>query len=149
MIGPISFSKFLAGWVPALALTRVMPDPPFGQLAVVALGGVPVPLVTCTLGLLGVLMSRPLARRGEAQLSWPLFALVSAIMLIVVELWIVETQPGWLFAFVVAIGLGFSGYSVIELMGEQAQGFIRAVFDRVKSTIGARPQSPPQDGDSL
>ena len=60
-------------------------------------------------------------------------------MLIVVLLWIVESRPSWLYAFVVSIGLGFSGYSLIELFGEQVKSFVTDVFDKARSTIGQTP----------
>ena len=139
MIEPLTIPKFLAGWVPALAVSAAVPEPALSDIAVIDIGGLPVPVITCVLGLLGIFMSRPLARRGEAELSWTLFLLVSAIMLIIVQLWIIESRPSWLFAFVVSIGMGFSGYSLIELMGEQVQSFFRTVFERTKSTIGRAP----------
>tara|TARA_R100001224_G_scaffold31453_1_gene17344 strand:- start:1081 stop:1521 length:441 start_codon:yes stop_codon:yes gene_type:complete len=135
---PLSFPQFLLGWVPALAASSVVPDaaPPLADAMLVVVGGVPVPLVTCALGLLGVLMARPLARKSESALSWPLFALVSAIMLILVELWIIESRPGWLFAFVIALGLGFSGYSLIELLGDQMRDFIKDIMGKARGAIG-------------
>ncbi|MAY77799.1 hypothetical protein AAG594_02890 [Citromicrobium bathyomarinum] len=138
MSEPLSFPQFLLGWVPALAASSVVPDaaPPLADAMLVVVGGVPVPLVTCALGLLGVLMARPLARKSESALSWPLFALVSAIMLILVELWIIESRPGWLFAFVIALGLGFSGYSLIELLGDQMRDFIKDIMGKARGAIG-------------
>lgn len=149
MIEHVPLHKFILGWLPSLAVAAVVPEPPIGgaplsELGLVLVGGVPIPVVTCALGLLGILLARPLARRGEAELGWSSFILVSAIMLILVELWIVESRPGWLFTFVVSIGLGFSGYSLIELLGEQVKGFLREIFERVKTTIGP---NGPQDGD--
>ncbi|ALG60889.1 MULTISPECIES: hypothetical protein [Citromicrobium] len=138
MSEPLTFPQFLLGWVPALAASSVVPEaaPPLADAMLVVIGGVPVPLVTCALGLLGVLMARPLARKSESALSWPLFALVSAIMLILVELWIIESRPGWLFAFVIALGLGFSGYSLIELLGDQMRDFIKDIVGKARGAIG-------------
>jgi|TARA_Y100000114_G_scaffold154242_1_gene175877 hypothetical protein len=135
---PISFSHFLLGWVPALAATSVVPEvaPELADTMLVVIGGVPIPLVTCVLGFLGVIMARPLARKSESALSWPLFLLVTAIMLILVELWIVESRPRWLFAFVIAIGLGFSGYSLIELLGDQMRDFIKDIVGKARGAIG-------------
>ena len=140
----MNFSHFLAGWLPALAVSSVVPQTDLGELGLVSLGGLPIPVITCVLGLLGIVMARPLARKSEAELGWPAFLLVSVIMLVLVELWIVESRPGWLFAFVVAIGLGFSGYSLLELLGDQIRDFARSILERAKSTIGRRPP----DGDS-
>ena len=138
MSEPISFSHFLLGWVPALAATSVVPEvaPELADTMLVVIGGVPIPLVTCVLGFLGVIMARPLARKSESALSWPLFLLVTAIMLILVELWIVESRPRWLFAFVIAIGLGFSGYSLIELLGDQMRDFIKDIVGKARGAIG-------------
>ena len=138
MSEPISFSHFLLGWVPALAATSVVPEvaPELADTMLVVIGGVPIPLVTCVLGFLGVIMARPLARKSESALSWPLFLLVTAIMLILVELWIVESRPRWLFAFVIAIGLGFSGYSLVELLGDQMRDFIKDIVGKARGAIG-------------
>lgn len=149
MIEPVAVPKFVLAWLPSLAVSAVVPDPdvggaPLGQLGMVVAGGVHVPLFTCALGLLGIALARPLARKGEAQLSWIKFALVSAIMLILAELWIITSQPGPLFAFVVSVGLGFAGYTLIELLGEEVKGFLRGVIDRAKTTLGP---AAPQDGD--
>lgn len=140
---PMSFGQFLLGWAPALAASSVMPEaaPALADAMLVVIGGVPIPVVTCALGFLGVIMARPLARKSESALSWPLFALVTAIMLVLVELWIIESRPRWLFAFVVAIGLGFSGYSLIELAGDQMRDFLKDIAGKARGAIGL-----PKDG---
>lgn len=145
-IHPISLSKFAAGWLPALAVAAsVDPAPRLADAFMLQAGGVMVPPVTCLLGAVGVLLARPLARRQESTLSWPAFALVSIIMLIVVQLWVIETRPGALFAFVIAIGLGFSGYSLIELIGDEVRAFLRNIVSRATAAIGGQAP-PPDDG---
>ena len=136
----LTFREFMIGWLPTMAAVAVTPPPApaLGQMFLIDLGGVPVPIVTCLFALLGIGLSRLLARRTEAQLGWPSFAAVTAIMLIVVLLWIVESRPSWLYAFVVSIGLGFSGYSLIELFGEQVRSFVTDIFDKARSTIGRK-----------
>lgn len=136
----LTFREFLAGWLPTMAAVSVAPPPApaLGQMFLVDLGGVPVPVVTCLLAVLGIGLSRLLARRTEAQLGWPSFAAVTVIMLVVVLLWIVESRPSWLYAFVVSIGLGFSGYSLVELFGEQIHSFVTDIFDKARSTIGRK-----------
>lgn len=140
MSAELTFPQFLAGWLPAFAITTAVPEvapEAVRQLRwIVEIGGFPIPLGACLWGALGIALSRPLARKGEAQLGWPLFLVVSLIMLILVELWIIETWPSWLYSFVVSIGLGFAGYSVIELIGEQAKEFIRSIGARAKEMIG-------------
>lgn len=137
----LSLREFLVAWVPSftVAATVQPPAPDLGQAFFVDVGGVPIPAVTCALGALGIVLSRPFARRTEADLDWPMFLLVSAIMLIVVELWIIESHPSWLFAFVVAIGLGFSGYSLLERFGEEVREFVSDVFSKARETIGRKP----------
>lgn len=142
-MSPIPIGKFLAGWVPAAAITAAVdPAPRLADLFAIDLGaGVLLPPVTCLLGLLGVLAGRPLARRQESSLGWPMFALVTAILVVTVELWIVESRPGALFTFVIAIGLGFSGYSLIELVANEIRGFIRALVTRAGAAIGVGARS--------
>ena len=139
----MSFPDFMQGWVPALAASAMAPEavPALADALLVTVAGIPIPLVTCVLGFLGVVLARPLARKAESALSWPMFALVTAIMLILVELWIVESRPRWLFAFVVAIGLGFSGYSLIELVGDQMRDFIKDIAGKARGALGLK-----QDG---
>lgn len=140
---PLSFPKFATAWLPTLAVSAaVNPAPRLAEAFLVPIGGIQVPLLTCGLGLLGVLLARPLAKRRETT-GWPGFLLVTAIMLIVVELWIVESRPGALFAFVIAIGLGFSGYSLIELVGTQISEFVKRIVaiptERLGISTPARP----------
>jgi len=136
----LTFREFLAGWLPSMAAVSVSPPPApaLGQMFLVDLGGVPVPVVTCLLAALGIGLSRLLARRTEAQLGWLSFAAVTVIMLVLVLLWIIESRPSWLYAFVVSIGLGFSGYSLVELFGEQVRSFVTDIFDKARSTIGRK-----------
>lgn len=142
MTEPLSLTKFLTLWLPVLGLAIAVPDPatPLGSRFLIDIFGLSVPVVTCTLGALGIAVARPFAMRAEADLGWPLRALVTLILLVVVQLWIVESRPGWLFAFVVAIGLGFSGFSLIEAFGENVRDFIRRVFEGAAGTIGKGPE---------
>lgn len=136
----LTIREFMIAWLPTMAAVSVTPPPApaLGQMFLVDVGGVPVPVVTCLFAVLGIGLSRLLARRTEAQLGWLSFAAVTTIMLIVVLLWIVESRPSWLYAFVVSIGLGFSGYSLIELFGEQVRSFLTDIFDKARSTIGRK-----------
>lgn len=136
----LSLREFLLGWVPTMTAVAISPPPApaLGQMFLVDLGGVPVPVVTCLFAVLGIGLSRLLARRTEAQLGWLSFAAVTAIMLIVVLLWIVESRPSWLYAFVVSIGMGFSGYSLIELFGEQVRSFVTDIFDKARAGLGRK-----------
>lgn len=144
MIELVSIPKFVFFWLPGLLVSAVVPGPDvaLGDRFLIDLWGLPVPIVTCILGAIGIVAARPFTVRTEGELGWKLRLLVGFIMLIVVELWIIESRPGWLFAFVVAIGLGFSGYSLLELFGEQVKEFVRGVFARARETIGKGPGVP-------
>lgn len=137
MTEPLSFSTFLKLWLPTLAVAIVVPDvhTPLGDRFLIDAWGLPVPVVTCILGAIGIIAARPFTVRAEADLGWKLRLLVSFILLVTVQLWIIESRPGWLFAFVVAIGLGFSGFSLLELFGEQVKDFLRRAFAGATSTI--------------
>jgi hypothetical protein len=143
MSEPLTFAKFAAVWLPTLAVAIVVPDvqTPLGDRFLFDAYGLPIPFVTCALGLIGIIAARPFTIRAEADLGWKLRLLVSFIMLTVVQLWIIEARPGWLFAFVVAIGLGFSGFSLLELFGEQVKDFVRRAFAAAANTIKGPPGS--------
>jgi hypothetical protein len=64
-------------------------------------------------------------------------------MLLVVEIWIIDSRPGALLTFVIAIGLGFSGYSLIEVAGEQ----VRAIAGRILSATQPGQAAPGADRD--
>lgn len=131
MISQIPVHKFALGWLPALAVAaNVDPVPTLSEALVLHWNGVPIPMLTCAIGAMGVLSARPLARRSESALSLPMFVLVSFIMLMMTELWIIDSRPGLLFAFVVSLGLGFAGYAVIEAVGEQVTDFARNIVSR-------------------
>lgn len=141
MIEPLTIPKFLMAWLPALAVSVVVepPAPALGDMFLVDLGGLAVPVVTCLLGALGIFASRPFTHRSERDLGWKLRLLVSLIMLVTVQLWIIESRPGWLFAFVVSVGMGFSGFSLLELFGEQVRDFVKRAFNMASGTIGKGP----------
>ncbi|MBD3728745.1 MAG: hypothetical protein IE933_03485 [Sphingomonadales bacterium] len=102
---------------------------------VLELSGIEIPVIRCLLGALGIFAARPLARKKEEALPLWQFLLVTAVMLLMVEIWIVESRPGWLLTFAVAIGLGFSGFSLIELLGDQLKELVKAAFDTLKQSI--------------
>lgn len=145
MILPLSFPKFLGGWAPlALAAATVDPLPRLSEVLVLAIGGYPVPVVTCALGAIGVLAARPLARKQETALSPALFWLVSAIMLTLVELWVLEMRPGVLFTFTIGLGLGFSGYSLIELFGAELKDLLSARIKAIGAAFGGNKNGDRQ-----
>lgn len=108
---------------------------------VLHLPGVDLPVLQLALAVSGVLLARPLARKRESALPLSHFLVVTAIMLVIAVAWVAEAHSGLLFTFVIAIGLGFSGYSLIETAGAQVEAGIRAAIARVLDRInpGAKP----------
>lgn len=137
---PLAVHKFAAAWLPALVVSTTLdPAPRLADAFTFQIGGIGVPPVTCVLAALGIALARPLVRKREASLGLPGFLLVTAILLITVELWIIDSRPGALFAFVIAIGAGFSGYSLIELAGDQARDLLQRLLSR-------NPEKPSDSG---
>lgn len=123
---------FYLPWSAALAASAAVPKSP---TLVFHVAGVDLPVVQLVLAIAGVLLARPLARKREAALPFIQFAIVTLVMLVIAIVWVSEARPGLLFTFVVAIGLGFSGYSLIEAAGEQMQELIKRMIDRVADAL--------------
>lgn len=142
----IPTGKFFAAWAPlAVATAAIDPAPRLADLFAFAVAGITITPVTCALGAIGVLGARPLARKGERELSTGLFLLVSVLMLIVVELWVIEHRPSALFAFVIAIGLGFAGYTLIELVGEELKSIVSSKARAIADLLGAHSKGSDND----
>lgn len=124
----ISQPTFYAGWTPALMIAdatgRASPSD-----VVVAAGGFDWPVVTLAIAAIGVLAARPLSPKRNPPLSLGKNVLVTLIMLAAALLWVIDTRPGLLFAFVVSIGLGFSGYALLELLGDQIGAYVKRAID--------------------
>lgn len=140
MLAPLPFPKFAAGYLPVLAVSAVVdPAPRLADAFLIDFGnGIVVPPVTCLLAVLGLIVVRPLARKREAALSAPLFGLVSLALLIALELWVLERRPGALLSFVMALGVGFAGYRLLELVGDQVLETARRILSKNK---GSEPDS--------
>jgi hypothetical protein len=126
-------SHFYVPWSAALAASAAEPVP--AAAWTLHWQGLDLPVLQLVLAIAGVLMARPLARKREAALPLAQFIIVTAIMLIVAVLWVATSPANVLFTFVVAIGLGFSGYSLIETAGDQMQDFVRRAIDQVTGAL--------------
>ncbi|KTE50973.1 MULTISPECIES: hypothetical protein [unclassified Sphingopyxis] len=124
-------SAFYAAWTPTLLFAGAVNKASPADVMIVA-GGFEWPVVTLALAAIGVLAARPLAPKRNPPMGLAKNILVTVIMLVAALLWVLDSRPGLLFAFVVSIGLGFSGYTVIELLGEEIAAYIRRA-------IGALP----------
>ncbi len=137
----MSLPHALHFYVPWTAAVMASASEPVTAVAVppiiLHLPGFDLPVLQGVLAVAGVLMARPLARKREAALSMPLFLVVTAVMLVAAVIWVSESRPGILFTFVVSIGLGFSGYSLIETAGDEisqlAKRVIAQAVDALKS----------------
>lgn len=139
-IRPIS-TAFMAIWPPAFAATAA--TQPLHQAApyTANLLGVSVPVVTAIVAVVGVLLARPLSPKGNPPLSIGRNLAVSAILALLALVWVIDSQPGLLFAMVVSIGLGFAGFSVIELIGAQVMASLRRAI--------GQPPPPPNQPDLI
>lgn len=131
---------FYAAWTPALMLSSAAGHASPSDIVIVA-GGVAWPVVTLAIAAIGVLAARPLSPKRTPPLSLAKNILVSVIMLVAALLWVIDSRPGLLFAFVVSIGLGFSGYTLIELMGEEIAAFVKRAIAALPLP-GLRPGDP-------
>lgn len=132
MLGDLT--RFYAPWLAAASIASAEQAP--SQAMTLHFDGLALPVLQLVLALAGVLMARPLAPRREPPLHWAKSALVTVIMIVIAAAWVIEARPGLLFTFVVAIGLGFSGYALIELIGAEVQAFIKSVFEGAIGTLG-------------
>lgn len=135
--GPAIFGIF---WPPALAATAA--TQPLHQATPYSadLLGVSVPIVTSIVAVVGVLLARPLSPKGNPPLTLGRNLAVSAILALLALVWVIDSKPGLLFALVVSIGLGFAGFSVIELIGAQIMAGLRRA-------IGQPSDPPPSQPD--
>jgi hypothetical protein len=132
----VTYSGFYLPWFAALAIASGEPSPAAGA-TILHFQGLNVPVVQAVLAIAGVLMARPLARKKESTLPLSHFLIVTAIMLITSLAWVAQSRPGVLFTFVVAIGLGFSGYALVETAGAEIQNFMKRVFAQATDVLGS------------
>lgn len=129
-------AKFtIASWFAALAVNvgaGVEVPQSVSAAMTVQFDGLTIPVLQSVLAVLGVALARPLVPKTAEPAGLFARLLISAIMMLTALAWVIEMKPGILFAFVVSIGLGFAGYSLIELMGEQVKGIVSGFFDRFK-----------------
>lgn len=136
-----TLAGFYGAWMPTFILTSGASKASPADV-VIAAGGFEWPVVTLAIAAIGVLAARPIAPKRTPPLSLAKNILVSAIMLVAALLWVLDSRPGLLFAFVVSIGLGFSGYTLIEMLGEEIAAYIKRAIAALPLP-GLKPKSPP------
>lgn len=126
-------SHFYVPWTAALAASAAQPV----KVAPIVLHfeGLDLPVLQLVLAIAGVLLARPLARKREAALPLSQFLIVTLVMMIVAIAWVATSPANVLFTFVVAIGLGFSGYSLIEAAGDEMRNSIGRMIARVTDAL--------------
>lgn len=127
-------ASFYIPWLAAAAASAPATLGPPNAL-IVEVGGFELPVLRLGLAISGVLMARYLAPRRTPPLGIGKAMVVTIIMLVIAATWVIESRPSLLFAFVVSIGLGFSGYALIELAGREIEGFVKRIFDRAAGLI--------------
>jgi hypothetical protein len=140
MTGP-HLASFYVPWSAALAASTVEPVK-IGE-TFVQVAGVSLPVVQTVLAIAGVLLARPLAPRRSGERGVLRQISVTLIMAIVAVAWAAQFVPGILFTFVVSIGLGFSGYALIETAGQQIQQLGKSVLASATAaleTLGGKPK---------
>lgn len=124
MTHPVSF---YVPWTAALAASATQPAATAGA-TMLHFEGMTIPVVQAVLAIAGVLIARPLAHKKESSLPLSHFLIVTVIMLVIALAWVAQSQPNVLFTFVVAVGLGFSGYSLIETAGDEIEAAVRKII---------------------
>lgn len=127
-------ASFYLPWLAAAAVAAQQPPEPHPALTI-AFHGMELPVLQLVLAAAGVLLSRPLAPRRNPPLGMLRQVLVTVIMLVIATTWAAESRPGMLFTFVVSIGLGFSGYALIEIAGQEIDDFVRRAFARATEML--------------
>lgn len=136
---------FMAIWPPAMAATAA--TQPLHQAAPYTADvlGLSVPVITAAVAVVGVLLARPLSPKGQPPLSLGRNILVSIILALLALAWVIDSKPGLLFALVVSIGLGFAGFSVIELIGTQIMTAIRRAVGQPPPPAPSPQRAPSAD----
>lgn len=138
-------AAFYAAWTPTLLFASAASKASPADVVVQA-GGFEWPVVTLALAAIGVLVARPIAPKRNPPLGLAKNILVTLIMLVAALLWVLDSRPGLLFAFVVSIGLGFSGYTLIELLGDEIAAYVkRAVNALPLPGLKAGQTTPPAE----
>lgn len=132
-------NPFLTGllYVSSIMAATGVADVPahFGNAIMFDIAGVQVPLVTCGCAAICLILSRPLSKRNDPPLSRGKELLVTVILLMLAVAWVLESQPGLLFTMIVSFGLGYSGFSVMELMGDEILGIVKSFFSGIRQRI--------------
>lgn len=132
-----ALANFYVPWLAAAAVSATEPAPSGAMIVLDLGGGLQMPVVHSALAIAGVLMAFPLAPRRNPPLGRLRSVLVALIMIVIALAWVSQSRPNFLYTFVVAIGLGFSGFSLIELAGQELLGVVREFFSALRARIAS------------
>jgi hypothetical protein len=121
--------SFYLPWLAALAAAAG--EAPDRAGLFVTFGTLDLPVIRIGLAVFGVVLARIIAPRGAQPPGLLLQVVVTLVLAIAAVAWVVETVPGFLFTFTVAIGLGYSGYTLIALAGERIEAAARRWLDAI------------------
>jgi len=137
-------ASFYVPWAAALGASAFVPDAG-GNYILIEFAGMEWPVLRLILAIAGVVLARPLAPRREPSPGLVKSISLTALMVFVACVWVIEARPGLLFTLVVAIGLGFSGYTLIELTGARVEAAARRVLEAAVKQSGGEPGSSSGD----
>jgi hypothetical protein len=100
-------------------------------------GGFEVPALRLTLAVIAVLLARVIAPRGPHEHAPTKSVAVTVVLVLIAASWVIESRPGLLFTFIVSMGLGFSGYTILELAGREIEAFVKRIFAAATGGIGS------------
>lgn len=83
--------------------------------------------------LVGALGTATLSPRRDPPIEGVRRFLAATIVAVGAVIWALESRPSWIMTFVVSGGLGFSGYSLIELAGRETMASVKALFRSITS----------------
>ena len=110
----------------------VVATPDLLQLAVVHADKIGRALVA----ILGVMLIRPMAPAGSPPLSKGKRLALGMALTIGAAIYAVERLESYLPSFVIAVGIGFSGQSIVELIGREALNIARERIASVRAAVG-------------
>lgn len=114
-----------------------MTTPTLSSLSL-TIAGVSLPIVSIAIAVACVVVSRSIAPRSDPPVPRWKHILTTIALLWLACAWVIETRPGTLFTTIVSFGLGFAGYSILELAGEETKGLVRRFFEMFTPKGGPR-----------
>lgn len=145
-------TTFYTAWASAMATVRLVgveAPPHLGEAIRLEVGGYGFPLITGLFAIAAVIagsvLGKGVAGAGSAPIGVGKRVLVAVVMTMIALIWIDMDRPALLYAFVISLGLGYSGIALIALAGEEITAFVKRIFAGVTGALGnfGKPASAP------